>query len=353
MPPDRRFWSQQRVLLTGHTGFKGTWLSLWLEQLGATTIGLALASDTDPSIFNLTSPHPSLVSRIGDIRDPSVVSETIAFARPTIAIHMAAKPLVRYSYREPIETISTNVMGTANVLQSLRNLEGLLAVLVVTSDKVYANPDSGRPFVEQDRLGGHDPYSASKAAAEIVTACFAESFFGKDGAPVATGRAGNVVGGGDWAEDRLIPDVWRSQVAGVPVTLRNPKATRPWQHVLDLLSGYLIYVEKLASGAGGVPRVLNFGPQQGDALTVMEVTEDVLARLGSSHGWQLAQGAQPKEMQLLSLDASLARKALGWRPRLSGREAISWAVEWYVAFNKGADPRALCIDQIARYEALG
>jgi CDP-glucose 4,6-dehydratase len=340
------------VLLTGHTGFKGTWLSLWLEQLGATTIGLALHPDTDPSIFNLTRPHPRLVSRIGDIRDPSAVSEAVAFARPTIVIHMAAQPLVRYSYREPIKTIATNVMGTANVLQSLRNIDGLRAVLVITTDKVYANSDAGRPFGEQDRLGGYDPYSASKAAAEIVSACFAKSFFGGDGAPVATGRAGNVLGGGDWAEDRLIPDIWRAQAAGVPVTLRNPKATRPWQHVLDLLSGYLIYVEKLASGTAGVPRVLNFGPPQDDTLTVMEVTVAVLAGLGSSVDWHLAQGAQPKEMQLLSLDASLARKTLGWQPRLSGREALSWAVEWYTAFKKGADPRVLCVDQITRYETF-
>ena len=269
MTPDKDFWSGQRVLLTGHTGFKGTWLALWLERLGATTFGLARSPDTDPSIFNLT--RPRLSSRIGDVRDPRVVAAAVELARPTVAVHMAAQPLVRYSYREPIETIATNVMGTANVLQSLRGQTNLRAVLVITTDKVYANPETGEPFAEDCRLGGHDPYSASKAAAEIVTASFAESFFGDGAARVATARAGNVVGGGDWAEDRLIPDLWRAHATATPVVLRNPGATRPWQHVLDLTAGYLVYVERLASGRDAAPAALNFGPVQGDTRTVAEV----------------------------------------------------------------------------------
>ncbi len=204
MIPNRAFWSQQRVLLTGHTGFKGTWLSLWLERLGAQTVGLALEPTTDPSLFNLTPPHPLLRSCIADIRDPNAVAAVVAEARPTIAIHMAAQPLVRYSYRQPIETLQTNVLGTANLLESLRSSADLRTVLVITTDKVYAKGNNEQAFKEEDRLGGHDPYSASKAAAELVTASYAHSFFAGGNIQVATARAGNVVGGGDWAEDRLI-----------------------------------------------------------------------------------------------------------------------------------------------------
>ena len=350
MTPDADFWSGQRVLLTGHTGFKGTWLALWLERMGATTFGLALAPDTDPSLFDLA--RPRLTSRIGDVRDPAAVAAAVAVARPTIAIHMAAQPLVRHAYHEPIATIATNVMGAAHVLEALRDQQGLRAVLVTTTDKVYANPDTGQPFDEDCRLGGHDPYSASKAAAEIVIASYADSFFGDGAARVATARAGNVVGGGDWAEDRLIPDLWRARAANAPITLRNPQATRPWQHVLDLLSGYLVYAEQLATRAEAPPRALNFGPVGGDTRTVLEVTEAVLDGLGSDLGWRLAEGAQPREMQLLALDASRAGKTLGWRPKLRGADAIAWAVDWYRAFDDGADARGLCMDQIARYEAL-
>lgn len=351
MIPDKTFWPQQRVLLTGHTGFKGTWLALWLERLGASCVGLALDPETDPSLFGLTKPHPCLVSCIGDVRNPAAVAAAVALARPTIAIHMAAQPIVRRSYREPIETVATNVMGVANLLQALRDADELRAALVVTTDKVYRNSGTEQPFGEDCRLGGHDPYSASKAAAEIITSGFADSFFG-DGPAVATARAGNVVGGGDWADDRLIPDVWRSAAAKTPVTLRNPDALRPWQHVLDVLCGYLAYAEALASRPGVTPRTLNFGPGLGDAQTVAAVTEAVCEGLGLEPSWNLAPGPHPKEAQFLSLDASLAWNALGWRPRLSGGDTIRWTVEWYRAFDMGTDPRALCMDQISRYEGL-
>ena len=273
---ERAFWRDRRVLLTGHTGFKGAWLALWLERLGAQVFGLALPPTIpSPRGFPNWRPRRSR-SRIGDIRDAGVVARAVQEARPQIVIHMAAQALVRRSYRAPVETFATNVMGTAHLLDSLRGAEGLQAVLVVTTDKVYRNDGNGHPFAEDDPLGGADPYSASKAAAEIVVASMATSFFGGKG--VATARAGNVIGGGDWSEDRLIPDIWRAVKAGKPLRLRNPEATRPWQHVLDPLAGYLRYAERLASGAD-VPKALNFGPLPGDALTVAEIADAMLAAM--------------------------------------------------------------------------
>ncbi len=346
MTTGRDFWAGRSVLVTGNTGFKGTWLSLWLEKLGAETTGLALAPDTDPSLFVLT--RPRLDSIIGDIRDLETMRAAVAQARPTVAIHMAAQPLVRYSYRAPIETVATNVMGTAHLLEALRGVPDLCAVLVITTDKVYANAETGQAFREDDHLGGHDPYSASKAAAEIITRSFAESFF-PGGPPVATARGGNVIGGGDWALDRILPDIWRAGRGGGPVVLRNPKATRPWQHVLDLVGGYMCYVQRLATD-GALPRALNFGPAIEDALNVAEVTDLMLAEMGAAHGWTLAEGAQPREMQALALDPSLAARTLGWRSQLGGAEAVRWAAQWYRAFDNGENARDLCLRQIDAYQ---
>jgi CDP-glucose 4,6-dehydratase len=342
---DAEFWSRQRVLLTGHTGFKGTWLSLWLEKLGVQTTGLALAPDTDPSLFELI--QPKIDSVIGDIRDLDTLHAVVARARPTIVIHMAAQPLVRYSYREPIETMASNVMGTANLLQALRGAVDLRAAVIVTTDKVYANAETGRAFKEDDPLGGHDPYSASKAAAEIITRSFADSFFAQ-GAPIATARGGNVVGGGDWAPDRILPDIWRAIGAGMPVQLRNPKATRPWQHVLELVGGYMFYAQRLAEDSD-LPRALNFGPAIEDALNVAQVTDLMLAEMGSAQGWELTKDAQPREMQALALDPSLAARTLGWRSRLRGAEAVRWSAQWYRGFNAGKNARDLCLQQIDAY----
>lgn len=339
----RDFWQGRRVLVTGHTGFKGAWLSLWLETLGADVTGLALPPHTTPDLF--TAARPSVRAFTGDIRDAEAVARAIAASDPEIAFHLAAQSLVRQSYRDPVETISVNVTGTAVVLNALRDARNLRAVVVATTDKVYRNLDDGRPFREDDPLGGHDPYSASKAAAELVTAAMSDSFLD---APVATARAGNVIGGGDWSEDRIVPDIWRAAKLGAPLTLRHPEATRPWQHVLDPLNGYLLYAERLAAGAD-IPRALNFGPPPGAALTVGDVADAMLASLGGECRWQRADNPGPREMKRLALDPTRAVATLGWRPRLEARAALAWTADWYRRFDLGADARALCRDEIARF----
>lgn len=350
---DREFWKSQRVFLTGHTGFKGSWTALWLSRMGARQLGYSLEPETRPSMFHLVGGMDGLESIIGDIRDPAGLSRAIAGFDPTVAIHMAAQPLVRRSYREPAETYATNVMGTLNVLQALRSAPNLRAVLVITTDKVYRNDDSGRAFREDDPLGGHDPYSSSKAACEEVVSCYRQSYYEDAGVRLATARAGNVVGGGDWSEDRLIPDIWRAVLKGEPVTLRNPASVRPWQHVLDPVSGYLRYVEALASEAGdSLPHALNFAPAADAPMTVQEVTETLGRSLGMNETWKLAEGSQPVEMKLLMLDATLAGRSLGWQPRLTGRRAIEWSASWYLEQHKGGSARRLTEAQIDAYEAL-
>lgn len=344
---ERAFWRDRRVLLTGHTGFKGAWLALWLERLGARVFGLALPPDTEPALFPMLA--PKLISRIGDIRDAGVVARAVQEARPQIVIHMAAQALVRRSYRAPLETFATNVMGTVHLLDSLRGADGLQAVLVVTTDKVYRNNGGENPFAEDDPLGGADPYSASKAAAELVAASMAKSFFG--GKCVATARAGNVIGGGDWSNDRLIPDIWRAANAGEPLRLRNPQATRPWQHVLDPLAGYVQYVERLASGTD-VPNALNFGPLPGDALTVAEIADAMLAAMRCDKRWIRDGCEHPAEAQNLGLDPARAMQTIGWRPRLQTSDALQWTADWYSAVGAGAPARDITLAQIARYEAL-
>ena len=350
--PDPAFWSVQRVLLTGHTGFKGAWLALWLERLGASVYGLALPPETEPNLFGLLQPYSRQLSTFGDIRDRAIVTAAVGEAQPTIAIHMAAQPLVRRSYREPVETFATNVMGTAHLLDALRAVPGLKAILVITTDKVYLNHDTGRAFVEDDPLGGEDPYSASKGGTEMVVRSWAHSFFRERGVPVASARAGNVIGGGDWSEDRLIPDLWRAARAGKPVELRYPDATRPWQHVLDPLSGYLTYAERLAATPGSLPPALNFGPPAADTVTVGEVAQAISRAMGSDKGWVRQPGNHPPEMKLLSLDPALAMKSLGWKQRLPATEALAWTAEWYRAFDSGADAREYTLQQIAHYESL-
>jgi CDP-glucose 4,6-dehydratase len=345
------FWRDRRVLLTGHTGFKGAWLALWLERLGARVFGLALPPDTEPALFSLLQPMPGLASRFVDIRDPDAVAAAVDEARPNVVIHMAAQALVRRSYRQPIATLATNVMGTAHLLDSLRSIDDLQAVLVVTTDKVYRNADSRRPFSEGDPLGGADPYSASKAATELLVASMGTSFFAARGVAVATARAGNVIGGGDWSEDRLIPDLWRAVQAQAPLRLRNPHSTRPWQHVLEPLCGYLTYAERLACGAD-VPRSLNFGPPADDVLTVAEVADTMLAAMNCPRPWTRTEGQQPEEALHLAIDPALAMRSLGWRPRLKAPEALEWTAQWYRAVQEGVEPRRAALDQIQRYEAL-
>ncbi len=347
---NRDFWRDRPVLITGHTGFKGAWLGLWLERLGARVTGVALDADTEPSLFGLLSPWRGLDSNIGDVRDRDAVRAVVARAAPEIVFHMAAQSVVRRSYREPVETLATNVLGTAILLDALRDSRELRAVVVVTSDKCYSNDDGGRAFTESDRLGGRDPYGASKACQDIVTHAWRHSFYGGSGAALATARAGNVIGGGDWAEDRLLPDVFRALAANQPVRLRRPNAKRPWQHVLEPLSGYLMLAEVLARDGGrDTPLALNFGPDPADARPVAWVVERVLRHWEDARPWEIDDSPAPAEAPELVLDASLAGATLGWRPRLGLDEAIDWIAEWQRGYVEGSNVRALTLAQIERY----
>jgi CDP-glucose 4,6-dehydratase len=337
------------VFLTGHTGFKGAWMNLWLQSLGAKVTGYALAAHTEPSMFGLVSGDRA--SHIGDIRDERKVRDAMIAADPHIVIHMAAQALVRESYRDPLATYATNVLGTATVLVACRALKHLQCALIVTSDKVYENDGAGRPFVEGDRLGGHDPYSNSKACAELLTASFRDSFFA-DGAPIATARAGNVIGGGDWSQDRLIPDCVRALEAGEPVALRYPDAIRPWQHVLEPLSGYLAYAQALAQKPAAMPCAVNFGPDPSSFCTVREVVDTFSARFSGRPGWRRDAGEHPKEASALTLSSVLAEHCLDWRPRLAVGEALAWTADWYRAHAAGENMTKYSEAQITRYESL-
>ncbi len=350
-----QFWRGRRVLLTGHTGFKGAWMNLWLQTLGAQVTGYALAPADEPNLWNVLGAHVPR-SVIADIRDAQRVAEAVTRADPQIVIHMAAQALVRESYRDPLGTYATNVMGTATLLQACRALRHLECVVVVTSDKVYENltkggASEGRAFAEDDRLGGHDPYSSSKACAELVTSSFRESFF-KDGPPLATARAGNVIGGGDWSQDRLIPDCIRGLESGQAVTLRYPDAVRPWQHVLEPLSGYLTLAEALVTAPKRAPRAVNFGPDAASFCTVREVVEAFGARFGGRPGWVGEATPQPPEAHALTLSSALAAQTLGWRPTLDIRQSLSWTADWYSAYSAGENMLAFSEAQIARYLEL-
>jgi CDP-glucose 4,6-dehydratase len=312
--------------------------------------GYALAPHTEPSMFALVSAR-RCTSHIADIREADRVRDALIEADPQIVVHMAAQALVRESYREPLATYATNVLGTGSVLQACRSLEHLECVLVVTSDKVYENHGEGRPFVEADRLGGHDPYSNSKACAELLTGSFRDSFF-VGGAPIATARAGNVIGGGDWSQDRLIPDCVRALQAGEPVALRYPEAIRPWQHVLEPLSGYLELAQALVQAPAASPRAVNFGPDPSSFCTVREVVETFSARFSGRPGWRRDAGTHPKEAGALTLSSALAQSSLGWRPRLTVGESLAWTADWYRAHAAGEDMTKYSEAQITRYQSL-
>jgi CDP-glucose 4,6-dehydratase len=337
------------VFLTGHTGFKGAWLSLWLQRLGAEVSGYSLAPHTEPNMFGLVGAKSR--STIGDIRDAAKLRETLIASDPQIVIHMAAQALVRESYRDPLGTYATNVLGTGILLNACRDLKHLECALVVTSDKVYENHDEGRAFVEADRLGGHDPYSNSKACAELLTGSFRESFF-KEGPPVASARAGNVIGGGDWSQDRLIPDCVRALEAGKPVNLRYPDAVRPWQHVLEPLSGYLALTRALVQAPAIAPRAVNFGPNPSSFCTVREVVDAFSARFSGRPGWQRDAGVNPKEAAALTLSSALAMSALQWQPRLGIDASLAWTADWYQAYAAGVDMVKFSEAQIMEYQSL-
>jgi len=351
---DKIFWAKRRVLLTGHTGFKGAWAARWLSRLGAEVTGYSLPPEGEPNLFSLLGPSPGLKSHLGDLRDEKSLREAVAEADPEIVIHMAAQALVPRSYRFPVETWSVNVLGTIMLLDALRGRSSLKAVIVVTSDKVYANDGtahgSAGGFAEGDRLGGDDPYSASKAACELAVSAWRASF-AQSGPPVATARAGNVIGGGDWAEDRLIPDFVRALAAKRALELRQPKSVRPWQHVLDPVAGYLLLAERLAMGKK-IPSAFNFGPSGQELRTTLELVERLYAAFQRKPDWRHV--AQPGigEKKTLTLDAGLAQNTLGWRPRLSIDQAIDWTVEWYAAHSAGSPMAQITDAQIARYESL-
>lgn len=338
----------RRVLVTGHTGFKGSWLVLWLQQLGARVTALALPSRTSPNHWDLLG--LDVEAHEVDIRDAELLGKRLAEARPELVFHLAAQSLVRASYQQPLTTLATNIMGTANLLDACRRISGLAAVVVVTTDKCYENKEWLWGYREIDPLGGHDPYSASKAGAELVAASFRRSFFNTPGSPlIATARAGNVVGGGDWSDDRLIPDLVRAVDAGRSLRIRSPEATRPWQHVLECLSGYLVLGERLLGGDAGCAEAWNFGPEHEGNRKV----EKVLAALKSHWPqilWHGEDELQPHEAQLLHLDSRKAREKLGWRPVWSFDEAIAATARWYRAWLE--ERRILSGEQLRSYVQL-
>lgn len=345
-------WRGRRVLLTGHTGFKGAWAGRWLAAKGAVVTGLALPAQPAPNLSRMLGTGHLAGEHLVDLRDAPAVAEAVAETRPEAVLHLAAQPIVRASYEDPAGTFATNVMGTVHLLEALRGVDRLGAVLVVTSDKVYENDETGAAYGEDCRLGGHDPYSASKAATEIAVASFARAFFAPRGVPVATARGGNVLGGGDFAADRLVPDIVRAILAQRPLLLRNPGATRPWQHVLDCLSGYLDMLEAMLSGRH-LPPALNFGPEAGArAITVEEIASRLRQAMGLAPEWQRDRAAAPHEMAHLAIDAGAARRLLGWHPRLDAEATVDWTAGWYGAFLKGEDMAAVTDAQITRYEAL-
>ncbi|MDB5425019.1 MAG: rfbG [Phenylobacterium sp.] len=347
---DPGFWRGKRVLLTGHTGFKGSWAAIWLARMGAEVTGLALAADQQPSLFDLAGVASVVDSVIADLRDRQAVDAALAGRSFDLVLHMAAQPIVRTSIEDPIGTFGTNVMGTAHLLQALRAQSGLQAALVVTSDKVYANAETGRAFAEADALGGKDPYSASKAAAEIVTQSFARSYFEQAGVPVATARGGNVIGGGDFSRDRIVADIVRAARGQEQVVLRHPEATRPWQHVLDCVAGYLVYLQALATDPAA-PRAMNFGPKPGG----VEVTVGELATLGvealGARPWRHEPDPASIEARSLAIDAGLAKRSLGFESRLDAPRAVSLTMDWYRRQANGEDALDLCREQIADYES--
>lgn len=343
-------WKGRRVLVTGHTGFKGSWLSLWLEALGANVTGLALAPPTDPSLFAAARVASRVTHVEGDVRDPAVVRAVVEAARPEIIFHLAAQPLVRHSYDDPVGTYATNVMGTVHVLEAARLVSGVGAIVCVTSDKCYENREWIWPYRETDAMGGHDPYSSSKGAAELVIAAYRRSFFTGHGPALASVRAGNVIGGGDWATDRLVPDLVRAFATGTPPLIRSPDAVRPWQHVLEALGGYLAIGERLLEGDMGFADGWNFGPADDDARPVSWIVERMRAAWGEAADQPLVdRRLLPHEAGLLRLDCSKVRAALGWRPSLTLHQALEWVVAWHRAVAAGQDAQAVTRAQIARY----
>ena len=348
------FWQGKKVLLTGHTGFKGSWLSIWLQSMSAQVVGYALAPPTKPSLFELAYVAKGMTSIIGDIRDIPHLHRVFDEFQPEIVIHMAAQSLVRYSYLQPVETYSINVMGIVNLLEAVRVTKSVKAVVNVTSDKCYENREWAWGYRENEAMGGFDPYSSSKGCAELVTAAYRNSYFNSakyrdHGVAIASARAGNVIGGGDWAEDRLIPDVMRAISEAKPVNIRNPHAIRPWQHVLDPLSGYLLLAEKLYTEGASYAEGWNFGPNEQDVKHVQWIVEKLTQSWGEGASWELDGGDHPHEAHYLKLDCSKAKSRLDWSSRWSLAKALEKIVEWHHRERKGENLRSVTLAQINDY----
>lgn len=352
---DKTLWNGKRVLITGHTGFKGTWLTLIMKSFGAEVIGYSLAPPTTPSFFELCKIESDITSYRGDIRDFAQLNEVVANEKPDIIFHLAAQPLVRLSYKNPLLTYETNIMGTANLLEAVRMSNTVRAVVVVTTDKCYENKEWLWGYRENEPLGGYDPYSSSKAGAELVCASYRQSFFQgstdseERKAAIGSVRAGNVIGGGDWAEDRLIPDIIKSISSGEKVHIRSPKAIRPWQHVLEPLAGYMLLAEKLYNGNQDFAEAWNFGPSETDVKPVKWIVEKLCSLWEGSKGYELDNSSQPHEASYLKLDCSKARTRLSWKPQWTLDVALQRIVEWYQAIEEGADAFSISKQQISEY----
>lgn len=354
---NRTFWRSKKVLITGHTGFKGSWLSLWLQSLRANVVGYALSPPTTPSLFEVARVADGMTSIVGDVRDFEHLRAVAAEHCPEIVIHMAAQPLVRYSYDHPGETYSTNVMGTVNVLEAVRLSETVQVVVTITSDKCYENREWVWGYRENEPMGGHDPYSSSKGCAELVISAYRRSYFPAEeyqrhGVTLASTRAGNVIGGGDWAKDRLIPDIMNAMLENRPVIIRSPNAIRPWQHVLEPLSGYLLLAEKLWVHGPEFAQGWNFGPNDEDVKPVSWIVETLSNMWGEGARWEIDSALHSHEATYLKLDCSKARSLLGWSPKTCLSTTLEWIVEWYQGYRRKEDMRRLTEAQIERYEDM-
>lgn len=344
------FWKNKKILVTGHTGFKGSWLSLWLQQMGANVTGFALPPVGPVNLFTLANISGGMQSIIGDLRDFNQVNEAVTSTQPEIIIHMAAQPLVRYSYQAPVETYATNVMGTVHLFEAARQTSSVKTIINVTTDKCYENKEWQRGYHEDDRLGGHDPYSNSKACAELVTSAFRHSYFyGDSPIALASVRAGNVIGGGDWASDRLIPDIVQACIDKKPVILRNPESTRPWQHVLEPLGGYLLLAEKLHNAPKNYATGWNFGPDDIDAKPVRWITDFIFKQWPHPDTWQQDKDRHPHEAHYLKLDCSKAKNELNWQPRWNIEKGLTETVNWYKAWQANENMRDITLQQIDRF----
>lgn len=345
-----KFWKGKKVFITGHTGFKGSWLSLWLQSMGAEIKGFSLAPRTLPSLYYEANVGEKMESVFGDIRDKDFVLDSMRQFNPDVVFHMAAQPLVRASYREPIDTYSTNIMGTIHVLEGARYCSNLRAIVNVTTDKCYANNEWDWGYRENEPMGGFDPYSSSKACSELVTNAYRSSFLKKSGIAVATARAGNVIGGGDWSEDRLIPDILNAFVNKEPVVIRNPNSIRPWQHVLEPLSGYLILAEKLYINGHPFAEGWNFGPYDQDVQPVLWIVEKMTSDWNHKEKWKIDSDEQPHEANYLKLDISKAKNHLGWMPSWDLTVAIDKIIKWHKSWISGTNAQALCLRQINEFQ---